>query len=92
MIFEYLGKDYGIELGVRKTYREANDLRALSSGRDAIASIDRKHFASLDDEPRAGDKIEFLDMPALPAFQVVDVRRDGQSRMQLHLVHIGAQA
>ena len=33
-IFDYVSIEHGLELGVRKSYREANDLRALQVGRD----------------------------------------------------------
>lgn len=33
-IFDYYSSEYGVQLGVRKSYREANDLRALQVGRD----------------------------------------------------------
>jgi hypothetical protein len=91
-IFDYVETQLGIELGVRKSYREANDLRALQSGREPLLSVDRKWFPTLSDEPRQGDIIEFPDRPNLPRFQVVSAQRDGLSRMLLHLVHLGRQA
>ncbi len=91
-VFEYPSNEYGIELGVRKTYRESNDFRALSIGREPKISIDRKHFPDIDAEPRAGDLIEILDQPDLPMFEVVDCQRDGLSRLDVRLTHIGSQA
>lgn len=81
-----------MQLGVRKTYREGNDFRAIESGRDPYVSIDRKCFASVADEPKKGDLIDMLDLPELPGFKVVDVQRDGQSRVVLKLVQPGGQA
>lgn len=91
-IFDYISKEYGLELGVRKTYRESNDLRAISVGRDAIVSIDRRYFMEFAEEPKQGDIIEFPEKPQLPAFQIMDVQRDGMSRLELRLVHLGSQA
>lgn len=91
-IFDYESAEYGIQLGVRKSYREANDLRALQTGRDPILSIDRKYFLTTDQEPRQGDKVSFPKRPQLPTFSVVSCQRDGLSRLELVLVHEGAQA
>jgi hypothetical protein len=91
-IFDYISKEYGLELGVRKTYRESNDLRAISVGRDAIVSIDRRYFMAFAEEPKQGDIIEFPEKPQLPGFEIMDVQRDGMSRLELRLVHMGSQA
>ncbi len=91
-IFDYISIESGIELGVRRSYREANDLRALQVGREPILSVDRKYFTALADEPKQGDKVVFPDRPELPEFDIVSVRRDGLTRFELRLVHRGAQA
>lgn len=91
-IFDYISTEYGVQLGVRKSYREANDLRALQTGRDPQLSIDRKYWPSVDWEPKQGDVIHFPVNPELPDFQVISAQRDGLSRMVLMLVTIGAQA
>ncbi|CCF19159.1 conserved protein of unknown function [Pseudorhizobium banfieldiae] len=91
-IFDYVSTEYGIQLGVRKSYREANDLRALQIGRDPQLSIDRKYWPSADWEPKQGDLISFPLNPDLPEFQVSSSQRDGLSRMVLMLITIGAQA
>lgn len=91
-VFDYVDAEYGIELGVRKSYREANDLRALQTGREPLLSVDRRYFPTLESEPKQGDIIEFPSRPDLPRFEVVSVKRDGLSRVLLRLVHIGSQA
>ncbi|MBN9308726.1 MAG: hypothetical protein J0I99_00720 [Devosia sp.] len=96
-IFDYTSAEYGLELGVRKSYREANDLRAVSVGRKPVISIDRKYFPDPLLEPRQGDLIEMLNddgtpQADLPQFEVMDNQRDGQSRMELRLVQRGQQA
>lgn len=88
-VFDYYSVEYGIQLGVRRSYREANDLRALQAGREPYLSIDRKHFPSVDAEPRQGDIIEFPDKPDLPRFEVISGQRDGQARMVLLLSSLG---
>ena len=85
-IFDYVPAEYGIQLGVRRSYREANDLRSLQSGRDPQLSIDRVYFPLHADEPKQGDIIAFPKRPELPDFQVVSAQRDGLSRMVLLLV------
>lgn len=91
-VFDYISEEYGIQLGVRKSYREANDLRALQTGRDPRLSIDRKYFPTPDVEPKQGDKVKFPTFPVLPIFSVVSCQRDGLSRLELLLVHEGSQA
>ncbi len=86
-VFDYYEVDYGIELGVRKSYREANDLRAQQSGREPYLSIDRKYFPTIADEPRQGDIIVIPELTDSPRFEVVKAQRDGQSRMVLRMVH-----
>jgi hypothetical protein len=90
-IFDFVEVVFGIELGVRKSYREANDLRALQTGRDPQLSVDRKYFPTLDQEPKQGDRVTFPSRPELPLFQVVSVQRDGLSRLVIKLVMEGAQ-
>lgn len=91
-VFEFMSKDVGIEMGVRKTYREANDLRSLMIGRDPEVSIDRKYFQTVSDEPHQGDIIEFPGKPELPKFEVMDTMRDGLSRLVCRLVMYGVQS
>lgn len=90
-IFDYTSVEYGVQLGVRRSYREANDLRALQVGREPQLSIDRKYFPSSEDEPRQGDVLTFPSHSELPQFQVISCQRDGLSRLVLVLVQIGAQ-
>lgn len=91
-ILDYYSTEYGIQLGVRKSYREANDLRSLQVGRDPQLSVDRRYWPSADWEPKQGDLIRFPTRPELPEFQVISAQRDGLSRMVLMLAQIGAQA
>ncbi|THK38658.1 hypothetical protein EHS39_09125 [Ensifer sp. MPMI2T] len=90
-VFDYLSTEYGVQLGVRKSYREANDLRALQAGRDPQLSIDRKYFPIGMEEPKQGDVVSFPDNPELPKFDVITSQRDGLSRLVLMLAHRGAQ-
>lgn len=90
-IFDYVSTEYGVQLGVRKSYREANDLRALQTGRDPQLSIDRKYFPIGVQEPKQGDLVEFPGHPELPPFDVISSQRDGLSRVVLMLAHRGAQ-
>lgn len=91
-VFDYVEAEYGVQLGVRRSYREANDLRSLQSGRDPQLSIDRRYFAKSSEEPRQGDEITFPTRPELPTFQIISAQRDGLSRMVLQLVQLGGQA
>ena len=96
-IFEYTSIEFGMELGVRKSYREANDLRNVSVGREPRISIDRSYFAGTDYEPRQGDVLIILDdnkepVPDLPPFKVLDNQRDGLARFVLRLAQEGNQA
>lgn len=88
----YPAAELGIELGVRRSYREANDLRALQVGRDAQIMLERSYFVSVAQEPRQGDYVRFLKRPELPDFEVTSAQRDGITRIILKLVHLGAQA
>ena len=90
-IFDYYSAEYGIQLGVRKSYREANDLRALQVGRDPQLSVDRKYWPSAQWEPKQGDMIRFPLNAELPDYQVISSQRDGMSRMVLMLAQVGAQ-
>jgi hypothetical protein len=91
-VFDYVDAEFGVELGVRKAYGSANDLRSLQSGREPLVSIDRRYFATSSDEPRPGDRVDFPSRPDLPPFEVVLVKRDGLARLVLKLVHLGSQA
>lgn len=91
-IFDYISVEYGVQLGVRRSYREANDLRSLQSGRDPQLSVDRRYFPVGTQEPRQGDQITFPSRPELPDFQVISSQRDGLSRVVLMLVQRGGQA
>ena len=55
-------------------------------------SVDRSVFPDRHAEPKSGDHLEMIDKPELPSFKIVDVQRDGQSRIVLKLVHLGGQA
>lgn len=90
-LFDYESVDFGIRLGVRRTSREANDMRTIGKGRQPMASIDRSIFASVDDEPRQGDRFEATEYPDLAPFEIQSVERDGQSRFVLRMVQEGAQ-
>jgi len=90
-VFEFISKEVGVEMGVRKTYREANDLRALLMGREPVVSIDRIYLEDDEDEIFQGDIISFPDKPELPRFQIMDTQRDGLSRMVCRLNMIGSQ-
>lgn len=97
-IFEYTSIEFGMELGVRKSYREANDLRNVSVGRQPVISIDRKYFSTLGREPRQGELITILQedgvtpRPDYPVFSVLDSQRDGLARLVCRLAQLGAQA
>lgn len=85
-------KSVGVQMGVRKTYREANDLRSLTTGREPYLSVDRSHFAGVANEPRQGDRISFPDRQDIPGYEVVSVERDGLTRLKMKLVQQGGQA
>ncbi|MDQ0422295.1 hypothetical protein J2045_003343 [Peteryoungia aggregata LMG 23059] len=90
-IFDYFSTEFGIQLGVRKSYREANDLRSLHAGRDPQLSVDRIYFPIGVQEPKQGDIVSFPDRPELPEFDVTSAQRDGMSRLVLMLAQRGAQ-
>lgn len=99
-IHEYNSIEFGMELGVRKSYREANDLRNVSVGRTPDLSIDRSWFPDKDQEPRQGDRIlmlttdadgNFIADPDYPPYEVMDNQRDGLARLVLRLVQLGSQ-
>lgn len=99
-IFEYNSIEFGMELGVRKSYREANDLRNVSVGRTPDVSIDRKWFPKVEEEPRQGDRLFMLRLsnngelevdPNYPPFEVMDNQRDGLARTVLRLIQLGNQ-
>ncbi|MCO5730085.1 hypothetical protein [Rhizobium sp. SSA_523] len=91
-IFDYVEMEYGVQLGVRKSYREGNDLRSVQSGRDPQLSVDMIYFPGVDETALQGDVIAFPDEPNLPDFQVSKAQRDGMNRIRLDLVQIGGQA
>lgn len=95
-IFEYNSIEFGMELGVRKSYREANDLRNVSVGRTPTISIDRRWFEHHTKEPRQGDLVELLlpngeTDPNYPRFEIMDNQRDGLSRFISRLVQLDSQ-
>lgn len=85
-IFDDVAAEYGVQLGVRRSYREANDLRALQVGSDPQLSIDVSHFAG--NMPRQGDLVTLLDWPERPEYQVISAQPDSQARIVLMLVSI----
>jgi len=87
-IYDDVAAEYGVQLGVRRSYREANDLRALQVGSEPQLSVDIIHFPA--DKPRQGDVVKFPDRTDLPDFQVISAQPDGLNRIVLHLVQIGA--
>jgi len=87
-IFDFITVEYGVQLGVRRSYREANDLRALQVGADPQLSIDVLYFKGAE-LPRQGDMIEFTENPELPEFQVISAQPDGLSRIVLKMGKIG---
>lgn len=90
-VFDYYSSEFGIQLGVRKSYREANDLRSLQTGRDPQLSVDRIYFPIGQEEPKQGDIVRFPTRPELPEFDVVSAQRDGMSRVVLMLTQRGSQ-
>lgn len=86
-VFDDVAAEYGVQLGVRRSYREANDLRALQVGSDPQLSIDVRLFADTG-MPRQGDIVIFPDKPMLPDHQVISAQPDSQSRVVLMLVAI----
>lgn len=90
-VFFYYPKAFGIELGVRKTYREANDFRATQSGRDPFVLFKADDFATQAEEPRKDDLIRFPDLYPDLIFQVYQSERDGLTRIVVSLVLEGGQ-
>ncbi len=94
-VFEFVSVESGLQLGVRKSYREANDLRALQVGRSPILSVDRRIFNDLAGDPienaivRQGDFVSFPKAENLPDFDVVSAQPDGHSRIVIKLVSLG---
>ena len=88
-VFDDVAAEYGVQLGVRRSYREANDLRALQVGSDPQLSIDIRYFG--DRLPRQGDLVRLPTKPELPDFQVISAQPDSQSRIVLMLVEIGEE-
>lgn len=86
-IFDLHGDDLPLELGNRD--RSGNDLRTLLNDPSPILSIDRSYFPTPSDEPRQRDLVEFPGRPDLGKLEVVSVRRDGHSRVELRLVQAG---
>lgn len=91
-IFDYIAVEYGLQLGVRRSYREANDLRSLQSGREPQLSIDRRYFMNPKEEPKQSDYIHFPKNVELPKFQVISGQRDGLSRIVLVMVQLEGQS
>lgn len=91
-VFFYPPTEFGIELGVRRSYREANDLRAMSIGRDPQIYVDRRYFPTTAVEPRQGDHVRLNSRPELPTMRITSVQRNGLTRIVLKLVHLGSQA
>lgn len=89
--FFYDAIEFGIELGVRKSYKEANDFRILQSGREPLIMIDLKYFPTPEDEPRQGDIVEIEGLGPENRFQVTKSNREGLSRITLGLVKGGGQ-
>ena len=89
-VFDYSPATAGVELGDR-SIRAGNDLRSLVGGREPVLSVDRRYLPTAADEPRQGDVVTFPDKPDLPVFSVVNVRRDGQSRLEITLATTDGQ-
>ncbi len=90
-IFDSLSVEFGLQLGVRKSYREGNDLRTNQIGRDPQISVDRRYF-SAGWIPKQGDVVSFPDSDDLPDFDVVTSEPDGLSRIVLKLLQQGIQS
>ncbi len=83
-ILSLLSVESGLQLGVRKTYRESNDFRTVSIGRDFYVSIDRAYLG--DNELKQGDLISFADYPKWGRFKLSAVKPDGKSRVKCDLI------
>jgi len=92
-VFEYISAEAGLQLGVRKSYRESNDLRALQVGRVPSISIDRRvYFPEIEMVPRQGDVIQLVERQYAPTFEITSAQPDGHGRIVLKLVARGPQA
>lgn len=83
--FIYASKEFGIQLGVRKTYREANDFRSITIGYEPFASIAKGYFETKASWPSQDDIFEIVSEPDFPRFKVLDVQPDGMERLELRL-------
>ncbi|KZL17688.1 hypothetical protein PsAD2_03025 [Pseudovibrio axinellae] len=83
--FIYAAKEFGMQLGVRKTYREANDFRAISIGSAPFASVAAHYFENLETHPEQGDIFEITSKPEFPKFKILDVQPDGMERIEMRL-------
>ncbi|MGH0004861.1 hypothetical protein ACQU0X_32770 [Pseudovibrio ascidiaceicola] len=83
-ILSLLSIESGIELGVRKTYRESNDFRTVSIGRDFYVSIDKANLGG--NEMKQGDFIHFASYPKWGRFKLFSVKPDGKSRIKCDLI------
>ncbi len=81
-VFDLVDADNPLELGNRD--RRGNDFRTLVGAGQPVLSVDR---ALLPYEPRQGFRIA---VEGHGDFTVTSVRRDGQSRLVLHLAAVGA--
>lgn len=91
-VFSNPTKAIGIQMGVRKTYREANDMRALAVGEEPYLSVDLRVFGGLVNEPRQGDLISLPERVEVSEYQVVAVERDGLTRLKMKLIQQGRRA
>lgn len=83
-ILSLLSIEHGLELGVRKTYRESNDFRTISVGRDFYVSIDIRYIQ--EHQLNAGDQIGFSDYPKWGTFTIIAPKPDGKSRIRCGLI------
>jgi len=90
-VFSNPSKRVGIQMGVRKTYREANDLRSLPMGSAPYLSVDLRYFGGQENEPRQGDQVTLPGRADDPGYEVVAVERDGLTRLKMQLVQQGDQ-
>ena len=88
----YPTSEFGVEMGVRKSYREANDLRSVQTGAQMVISFDNREFQKYGYEPRQGDRIDVPGRPKEPPFDVVSTRPDGTTRTEIHLVKFRGNA
>lgn len=88
-VFENVSDETGIQLGVRKSYRESNDFRALRTTRSPVASVDRHVYFPDGKIPRQGDVIQFPDHVGSPTYEISSSQPDGHSRVVMELVMRG---